>query len=426
MKKLLPEAFYHFLWKYRLLDPRLRTEQGEPVIILHTGLHNTDAGPDFLMARVRIGSTLWVGNIEIHTRASDWYRHRHNLDEAYNNVVLHVVAIADSDCTTRSGRLLPALCIEGSYQESYAGRYLALAGNLNWVPCENMLDQVGSIHKLSCIQSCAGERLERKAGEVKLILQSCGNDWDECCYRLIAKQFGAKVNVSNFEMLTAALPSRILMKYHGDVFSLEALLFGQSGLLGQRLTEAYPRKLKNEYCYLAAKHKLTPMPGYLWNFLRLRPANFPTLRIAQLASLYGSHQRIFMSIIESSGITSLQELFRVCGSDYWDRHFMFNKKSGLSKKCMGREGIHSMLVNAVIPMLFHYGEAMGKPAYCKRALAFLEELVPERNAIITRWKHTGLIPANSLETQGLLELKSAYCDQRRCLDCRIGLQILKK
>ncbi|HSG68505.1 MAG TPA: DUF2851 family protein [Bacteroidales bacterium] len=425
MQQRIPESFFHFIWKYQLLSQGLFTTEKEPLTILSPGSHNHDAGPDFLLARIRIGSTIWVGNIEIHVKASDWYRHGHHQDPAYNNVVLHVVEDDNMPCSNEAGRRLPVLSIAGKFNERLLDRYREISNNLHWVPCMHLLDEVKDIHKLATIHAHAVGRLKKKAGEVDLELRLSAMDWDECCYRLIAKQFGSRVNVNNFEMLARSVPARVLMKYHNDLFRLESILFGQSGLIGSHLREKYPRELRKEHSFLAALHRLSPMPGYLWNFLRLRPASFPTIRIAHLARLYATHQRLFQSIIECRRVRELESIFSICASNYWNDHYLFGKKSKPQSKCFGKQGIHLLLINSIIPMIYHYGDIMHRQDLCDRAVSFLEQLPAEDNAVIRRWKALGSDPGNSLETQGLLELKKSACDIKACLNCSIGLQILK-
>ena len=424
--KHLPESFFHFLWKYRLFSLPLKGRDGENIEIISPGMHNHDAGPDFLYARVRIADTLWAGNVEIHVRGSDWYRHGHDKDPAYNNVILHVVAEDDLAAKNHAARDLQTLCLSDKFSLKLLERYKEMNENLSWVPCMKLIHKVEPIRVMSLVHAMAIQRLEEKAQNVALLLRSCMMDWEECCYIVISKQFGAKINSTQFEMLSKTLPVRILMKYHKDLFRIESLLFGQSGLLHPSYRENYPRKLKKEYRYLAELHQLTPMPGYLWKFLRLRPAAFPSLRIAQLARLYERNQSLLQVILEAEDLSTLVNLFSSTASDYWDTHYVFGKKSGQRKKVFGKNSIQLLLINAVIPLLHLYGSEMNKPELCHRAVSFLEALPPENNAVIRRWKDTGIHAINSLETQGLLQLKSSMCDKKRCLDCTIGLALLRQ
>jgi hypothetical protein len=424
--KNVPESFFHFLWKFRLLKPGLTTYQGQSLQILHPGIHNQDAGPDFQCARIRLDNTAWAGNVEIHLRASDWYRHGHQRDESYRNVILHVVAERDCMVKDLNGHEMNTLCIDGCFDPELIMRYREIIGNLLWIPCMNLLKKSLPLIQLSMVNSMGIDRLKEKTAVVTETFASCNNDWEECCYRLISKQFGARINTMPFEMLARSLPVKLLKKYHHESLQAEALLFGQSGLLKRRLRGEYPRKLKKEHAYLAQKHSLAPMPGYLWNFLRLRPAGFPTLRIALLAALYTKYQSVFQEIITAASIQELSGIFSLTASAYWDEHYVFDKKSKPLKKKFGELGIQLLLINAIIPLIYAYGMQSGQNVFLNRAVGFLESLPPENNAITRRWQQAGIKASNSLESQGLLQLKKVMCDQKRCLDCSIGYQILKQ
>lgn len=423
--KHIPEAFYHFLWKYHLLSPILETIGGETLLIISPGIHNSDAGPDFLCAKLRIGDTLWAGNVEIHINSSDWDRHKHEKDMAYGNVILHVVAHYDKAVKDVHGRALQTLCTQGYFDESLMLRYKEISHNLLWVPCMKLIQYVDNIEITARINALAAERLEEKSKLIHEQLVACNMDWEECCYRLIAKHFGARINTEAFEMLAKALPVKILMKYHTKLFQLEALLFGQSGLLNTRLRTAYPRSLRKEYAYLSAKHQLAPIPGYLWNFLRLRPASFPTLRIAQLARMYEQHQAVLQELLEIEDPKPLIRFFQLQASEYWDTHYLFDRKSKSKNKKFGIQSIQLMLINGIIPLMFLYGKEMNKLHLCDRAILFLESLPPENNAIIRRWKSCGVEAHNALESQGLLQLRNTRCSKKLCLDCNIGYQLLR-
>ncbi|MDT8392441.1 MAG: DUF2851 family protein [Bacteroidales bacterium] len=425
-KNNIPEAFFHFLWKYRSLKPGLNTTKGELLEIIDPGQHNHDSGPDFLMAKIRIGNTLWAGNVEIHIRGSDWYRHGHQSDSAYNNVVLHIVAENDIIARNQAGHELQTLCLKDAYRSELLERYNKIIKNLLWVPCMHMINRVERIIILNTIHAKAIERLQEKSILVQDELKKCNNDWEECCYRLISKQFGSKINTSPFEMLAETIPAKILMKHHHDLTQLESLLFGQSGLLNTRSRENYPKNLKKEHHFLAAKYGLTPMPGYLWKFMRLRPAAFPGLRIAQLAYLYHLHQSVFQELLEKKSIAAAVAFFELEASTYWDHHYHFNKKSKYQKKRFGLQATHLLLINAIVPLVYLYGEQMNKGELCERAVAFMESLPPEGNAVVRRWKGLGIEVSNALETQGLLQMKKALCDARLCLECPIGHALLKE
>jgi hypothetical protein len=289
----------------------------------------------------------------------------------------------------------------------------------------NMIRDVEDIILLNTIHAKAIERLQQKSQGVQAQLDASGQDWEECCYRLICKQFGSKINTEVFEMLARSIPAKILMRHHSDLFQLEALLFGQSGLLNMPLREKYPLQLKKEYAFLAAKYGLKPIPGYLWKFMRLRPAAFPSLRIAQLAVLYHRHQLVFRAIMEQETTNNIMAFFKLEASVYWNRHYLFNKKSISKKKRFGQQATRMLLINAIIPLLYLYGVNMNQVFLCDRALDFLEQLPPEDNALTRRWKDLGVEVSNALESQGLIQLKKTLCDNKACLDCPIGHALIK-
>ena len=422
----IPEVFLHYLWKHRLFTGRLKSVHGDQIHIIHPGQHNRDAGPDFLYARIRIGNTTWAGNVEIHLKSSDWYKHHHDSDKSYNSVILHVVMEHDKAVKNTAGDDLHTLCISDAFDSKLLLNYEDIMHNLLWVPCQNQIGSLASVHLAARIDAEAIQRLFNKAEKIRNELLQLNMDWEECCYRQISRQFGARVNTSNFEMLCKTLPVRILKKHQNDLFHIESLLFGQSGLLNTiRIYGSYPYSLKKEHAYLAGKYALVPMPGYLWKFMRMRPAGFPSLRIAQLAALYHKRQSVFQEIIECENILSLFKLFDLTASKYWDDHYIFNKKSKLSKKTFGKLSIQLLLINAVIPLIHLYGKEMNKPFLCERARQYLLNLPPENNAIIRRWSSIGVQANNAMESQGLLQLKKHACDKKRCLECSIGHQLLK-
>ena len=422
----ITEAFIHYLWKYRMLHPDLKTTNNQSVSILHPGIHNHDSGPDFQCARIRIGNTVWAGNVEIHIKSSDWFLHGHHKDAAYNNVILHVVMVNNRSVKGLNKLPIPTLSLQGTFNPSILKRYREISENLLWVPCIRLIKNVEKIYITSRIHSVAIDRLNKKNLIIKNQLFSRKMDWEECCYNMLCRQFGSKINCDQFEMLSNSLPAKILMKYHGNEFQLEALLFGQSGLLYSSFREKYPTGLRKEYRYLSKKHNLLPIPGYLWKFMRLRPAAFPTLRIAQLAQLYAKHQRVFQSILAMPTLNELYAFFNLTASGYWDTHYIFGKKGQTRKKKFGEQSIRLLLINGIIPMIHLYGDIMNKPSLCERAIHFLEDMPPEDNAVIRRWKEDGIVASNALESQGLLELRQSHCEHKKCLECSIGHCVLKQ
>lgn len=419
------EDFLHFIWKFRLYTKELYTTDGEELIVIHPGQHNDDAGPDFTNAQIRLGKTLWAGNTEIHVKSSEWYVHGHHTDNAYSNIILHVVYEHDRSVYDRNGREVPTLELKGKFSESIFQKYFYYLNNKNWIPCEKDLHYL-SIEKVNIwLNSLLIGRMERKAANLRSLLEHNKNNFEETFYQVLAGNFGFKINEQPFRMLAAVLPLQILGRHKNSLMQIEALLFGSAGLLNADFQDEYPRALKKEFEFLRNKYQLVPVQGHLWKFMRLRPPNFPTIRIAQFAALVHKSQRLFMKIIETDGIEGLIELFDVEASSYWDNHFVFDKPSEGSTKKLGKEAIQNLLLNTVVQMLFLYSLVKADERYQEKAVEFLMQIEPESNSIIKGWKAVGIDAKNAFESQALIELKNNYCNQKKCLHCSIGLDLLK-
>jgi hypothetical protein len=418
------EEFLHYLWKYRLLDPELRTVAGEPLTVLHPGEHNRDGGPDFFNARLKINGTTWAGNVEIHVRASSWYRHRHHHDRAYDNVILHVVYENDADVLRTPDEQIQTLIMKGHFPEYIYERYRDFKDNQRWIPCEALVGNTDPFVIAQWIPALAVERLEEKILLLKKNLEASKFDWEETFYCNLARSFGFRINAQPFELLARSLPWKVLQKHCENLFQLEALLFGQAGLLAENLTEEYPRLLVREYRFLKEKYGLHEIPGSTWKSLRLRPSNFPAIRIAQFASLVHQRKDLYRSVLECNHPEELILLFSVQASAYWDSHFVFGKWSAPRPRMLGADSIRLITINLVAPFYFLYGEAKALPSFKEKGLAFLELLPPESNSDLSRWKGLGITAIDALHTQALIHLKSCYCDKRRCLECRIGNALL--
>jgi hypothetical protein len=418
------EEFLHYLWKYRLLDPELHTVSGEPLVVLHPGEHNKDGGPDFFNARLKINGTTWAGNVEIHEKASGWYKHRHQHDPYYDNVILHAVYESDVEVTRRSNEKIPTLVMKGHFPDYIYERYRDFQENRNWIPCQAVISSMDPFIFEQWIPALAVEKLEKKILMMKRNLEASKFDWQETFYRYLAGSFGFRINAQPFELLARSLPWKLLQKHRTNLFQLEALLFGQAGMLGRDFNEEYPRLLQQEYRFLKEKYGLREISCSLWKFLRLRPSNFPAIRIAQFACLVNNAKDLFFLVLESNNIPEIADLFTVHASLYWDTHFLFGKLSIPKPKLLGIDSIHLLIINLVVPFLFFYGETKSLPSYKEKGLAFLEKLPPENNDVIRNWIEIGIISPNALSTQALLHLKSHYCDKKRCLECRIGNYLL--
>jgi hypothetical protein len=418
------EEFLHYLWKFRLPDGELRTESGETVSVIHPGQHNRDGGPDFFNARVRIGDTLWAGNIEIHFKASGWYAHGHHEDHAYDTIILHVVYENDVPVTDMKGNPVQTLSLKGAFPESMMDRYDDFLRSHRWIPCEQLVSCIDPVHFRHWAPCLATEFQSSKMERFHGSFEGHGHDWDDCFHTQLFRSFGFRINATPFEMLAKSIPLSILRKYVRSLSDLEALLFGQAGLLDQQFTEEYPLKLKYEYAHLRSKHSLEPIDPSLWKFLRLRPSNFPTIRIAQLAAMLYGERDLFSLILRHEDPESLRKPFGIKASEYWSTHYVFGKLSPGKPKFLGDPSIDLLIVNLVVPFLFFYGDAKKRDDLKEKGLTILEQLKGERNSEIERWGQLGFPVSTALETQALLQLKRNYCERKKCLECRIGNVLL--
>jgi len=420
----MKEDFLHFLWKNRLFEPENPvTTEGEPIGIVSVGRHNIHAGPDFFDARIRIGKTLWAGNVEIHLKTSDWNRHGHQSDPLYRNTILHVVAENDSIVHNNAGASIPTLQIGWPLWVEY--NYKALMQQHDWVNCASQLNKIDPFRIRFFLNGLAIERLQQKIGAIEKLLEGLKGDWSETFYLFLARSFGFRQNGDPFEMLARSLPLTVLQKHHDQLFQLEALLFGQAGLLGDLLfEEEYPLALHKEHEFLSRKYGLKPIPGHLWKFMRMHPLNFPTIRLAQFAGLLKSCGALFPTVIRMATVDDYRSLFRTETSGYWDSHYTFLKTSSYQKKEMGEESFQLILVNVLVPFLFLYGERNNKPEFKELALKIMEELPAENNTLLRHWAAAGISSFNALESQALIHLHHEYCEPKKCLECSIGQKLI--
>jgi len=421
----MKEALLHYAWQYKLYYPnKLLTTTGESVEVIDSGKSNADAGPDFFNAKIKIGDTMWAGNVEVHLRSSDWLRHGHELDDAYNSVILHVVKEADKIIYRGNGEAIPQMVLP--YFTDLDERYDALLASKTFVPCAAKFDKVPSIVLRSWQNSLLTERLEQKVRNIQTLLAANKNDWDETFYITLARNFGMSLNGAPFEMLAKSLPQSILAKHKDNLFQIEALLFGQSGLLEvvNNQEDEYVNSLRKEYAFLQSKYKLNPIDGHLWKMLRLRPVNFPHIRIAQFAALTHQSSWLFSKIIDKPNIEHIHTLFQCDTSDYWTTHYTFETASSPRKKPIGKTTLTVLLINTVVPFLFAYGQYRDNADLQESAIAMLEQLPPEKNSIIDGWNVLNVTVQSAYDTQALLQLKKCYCDEKKCLQCRIGHAVL--
>jgi hypothetical protein len=423
----MKEDFITYIWKNKLLyHEQLFTTCGEAVKIFHPGQENLDAGPDFFNARIQIGDTLWAGNVEIHTRSSFWKQHGHHTDKAYDNIILHVVFENDQEAINTRGEIVPVLEIKEKFNPKFLHNYKRLKESKAWVPCQNMIAGVNEIVLNSWLNRLVIERLEQKSDDVLHFLKYFGNDWEQTFFYLLARNFGFKTNASSFALLAQRTPFKLLARSKDNLTSLEALLFGQAGLLNQKHTDIYPRALLSEYQYLRKKHQLEPIDEKNWKFARLRPVNFPTLRIAQFAMLMHQSGHLFRNIMETQKPQNIHLQLKVKASPYWDDHYVFDKVAAKKTKQLGKEAINNIIINTVAPVIFIYGKQSMRPDLCDKALDLLTHTPAENNVIIRNWGKARIKAKNAADTQALIQLKKYYCSPKKCLQCPIGHILLKE
>jgi hypothetical protein len=422
----MQEDLLHFAWRLKRFDlSDLHTTDGQSIEILQFGEANAHAGPDFTNARIRIDNTLWAGNVEMHLKASDWRLHRHQEDRAYDNVILHVVLEEDEIIYRPDGQRIPCLELRRRIPQKIARIYKSLLRNEYWIPCQHQWHGVKESVKALWIDRLLIERLEEKTIGMAERLEVNGQDWELTFYQLLARGFGMRVNVEAFEQLARSLPLKLLQRYKNRLFQLEALLFGQAAMLEEDFEEEYPQKLQMEYRFLRRKHNLHPIPQQQWKFLRMRPANFPSIRIAQFAMLIHQSAHLFSKMLAAKNVAEIEHMFELKISNYWRDHYVFGKRSAPRQKALGRSMIHLLIINVIAPLLFLYGKSRQEEACKDQAIRLLEEIPAEKNHVIQKWSALGMEVRTAYESQALLQLKHQYCDKKRCLECAVGGAFLR-
>ena len=422
------ELLLNYVWKHKIFPLKmLQTATGESVEVIDAGLPNTNAGPDFFNAKLKIGGTLWVGNIEVHTLASDWMRHGHDKDAAYDNVILHVAETVDCEVFRANGAPVPQLQL--SCPESVRRHYDELSHTEIYPPCYSILSSLPKLTVHSWLSALQVERFEQKARAIAARLERYNNHWEDVFFITLARNFGFGLNGDAFEAWASRLPFRAIDKHRDDLFQVEAFFFGQAGLLDEELPDAdgYYMKLQKEFRYLQHKFELSvPMTATQWRFLRLRPGNFPHVRLAQLANLYYKERSLFSRIMEADTLEAVRKLLTVTTSPYWEEHFNFRKVSSSREKQVGKNAQNLIVINTVIPFLYAYGLHKADELLCERATGFLESLKAEDNHIIRHWSGAGLPVSTAADSQALLQLQKEYCDKKDCLRCRVGFEYLRQ
>ncbi len=414
----MTERLLQYIWQFRhFAQTDLLTTTGEPVLIISHGQYNSNQGPDFANARIRVGETTWAGTVELHIRSSDWEKHQHQYDKNYDNVILHVVWEDDGWQYP-----VPVLELKGRVPGVLLKRYETLMETNTFIPCEQSIAGIGDLTWKSWKDRLLAERLERKAALVQQYLSQNGNHWEETCWWMLARNFGTRVNTEAFELLARSVPLSLLGKRKHQLQQLEALLLGQAGLLEKLLPgDTYYVLLQREYRFLQSKYKIKPVSTPVY-FLRMRPGNFPTVRLAQLAALLFQSMQIFTKIKEAGSLSELKSWFDVTASDYWHYQYSFGRKSVFKPKNLGAVMVDNIIINTICPLLFAYGAYYGEPGYRDKALQWLEQTTYESNSITRGFVRLGVKNKNAFDSQALIELRGEYCSKKRCLDCGVGMR----
>lgn len=420
------EQLLHYVWKHKIFPLKaLQTTSGLTVEVIDPGLSNTDAGPDFFNAKLKIDGTFWVGNVEIHTTSSDWYRHGHDKDRAYDSVILHLCEQIDCDVLRSNGELIPQMLLV--CPDEVRTHYEELRQADVCPPCYSILSSLPKLTVHSWLTALQSERFEQKARMIGERLKRCNQHWEDTFFITLARNFGFGLNGDAFETWAGLVPYRAVDKHRDNLFQVEAFFFGQAGLLEGEEGDAYYLQLQKEFRYLQHKFELPlPMDVSLWRFLRLRPDNFPHVRLAQLAYLYHKEQSLFSRVMEAPTPKEVKQLLSTRTSAYWEEHFTFSKPSPRREKTLGEGSKELLIINTVVPFLYAYGLHKADDCLCDRATRFLEELKAENNQIIRLWGGAGILVRTAADSQALLQLRKEYCDKKKCLYCRFGYEYLRR
>lgn len=418
------ERLLHYVWKYKLYTATpLITTEGRPVQVIDPGMQNTDAGPDFFNAKIKIDGTLWVGSVEIHDKSSDWLLHHHDTDKAYDCVILHIIGFNDFQPVRTNGNPIPQMLL--TVPENILRSIDWLLYREEALPCLDHITGIAPLHIACWMEALLSERLERKTHDIFLLLDAYQTDWNEVFYITLTRNFGFGVNNDAFERLAKSLPLRCIQKQRSSHSQIEAMLFGQAGMLEEENDDHYYRLLQREYDFLRHKFSLSPMEDFVFKNLRTRPVNFPYLKVAQLAALWVRYDTLFSAILEARSTGEIKKYFRIPPSGYWETHYHFRYASPRKEKTIGENALNILLINTVVPMLFAYGLHNKRPEYCERATRLLESIPPEKNTIVTTFYNAGITVRHAGDSQALIQLKREYCEKKKCLYCRIGFRMLK-
>ncbi|TDE06169.1 DUF2851 family protein [Flavobacterium hiemivividum] len=421
----MKEDFLHYLWKFKKFDTlNLKTSNEEEIIIVNVGEYLELAGPDFFNAKITIDDQMWAGNVEIHLKSSDWYVHHHERDVAYENVILHVVWEHDTEIYRKNNTEIPVLELRKYVDKDTVANYQSLMSPKAWIFCEKQLAYISPFVLKNWQERLFFERLERKSTAIYELLEQTDNDWEAVLFCLLAKNFGLNTNGEIFLKIASSIPFSIIRKESFEVENMESLLLGGAGLLDDEKEDNYFKDLKFRYYYLLHKYQIEKGNCNPVQFFKHRPDNFPTIRLSQLANLYHHNQNLFSQISEITSLETIYALFQVSASTYWLDHYQFDKQSPKKKKMLSKSFIDLIVINTLIPIQFAYAKSRG----IERAEDFIQllnEVAPEKNAIIDKFGSFGVKSLNAFESQAMLQLKNEYCAKSKCLDCAIGMELMK-
>jgi hypothetical protein len=421
----MKEAFLHYLWKFKKFDTlNLKTSNSEDITISNVGQYLELAGPDFFNAQITIGNQKWAGNVEIHLKSSDWYVHHHEKDIAYENVILHVVWEHDTEIFRKNNVEISVLELKNYVDKATLDNYQLLMRPKSWIFCEKELNTIDHFVVRNWQERLFFERLERKSEPIELLLRQTNNDWEAVLFCLLARNFGLNTNGDTFFKIASSIPFSIIRKESFEQENLEALLFGNAGLLDGDREDNYFKNLKFNFDYLVHKYQIERSSFEPVQFFKHRPDNFPTIRLSQLARLYHNEQNLFSKVSTINSLSSITALFNVGASAYWQEHYQFDKKSPRKKKMLSKSFIDLIVINTIIPILFAFAKSHGREI-SENLIELINEISPEQNAIIEKFSSFGMKSTNAFETQSLLQLKNEYCNKSKCLECAIGMELLK-
>ncbi|HUH26738.1 DUF2851 family protein [Gelidibacter sp.] len=423
----MQEAFLHYVWQFKKFDTsNLKTTVGEAITLHNNGQPNLNSGPDFFNAQLEIEGQLWAGNVEIHIKSSDWYVHNHEMDPTYDNVILHVVYEHDTDIFRKDNSIIPTLQLKNLIHANVFNNFQKLLMSPHkWINCEPDFAEVEDFVISNWLERLYIERLERKSRTIEVLLKSSKNDWEGVLFKLLAKNFGLKVNGEAILSMANSFDFSVVRKMQSQPLQLEALFFGQSGLLETPVENGYFQNLSSEYLFIKQKFNLSNDQVIPLQFFRLRPPNFPTIRLSQLAMLYQKHTNLFTKLMAANTIEDLYKLFQVGTSEFWQTHFTFEKASRDSKKLLTKNFIDLLLINTVLPLRFCYLQHLGKPA-SESCLLMAQNIASEQNGIIKGFNNLTPISDSALTSQALIQLKTEYCDKNKCMACAIGNSLLAR